>query len=143
MRFCLCVFALGVFGTAALCLAADPGGVTVRGKLSIRDGQPAILETDDHKKLTLDGDKDTLKVLADPRLNGFEAQAKGHLAGPDRFVIDPPHTHPLLVRKDGHLKLVSYWCDVCTVRAYTPGPCVCCQKETALDLIDPDHEDHK
>jgi hypothetical protein len=81
-------------------------------------------------------------VLADPRLNGFEVQAKGHLdAG--RFVIDPIHTHSLLVNQAGHLKLVTYWCDVCTIRAYTPGPCVCCQKETTLDLIDPDHEEHK
>jgi hypothetical protein len=27
---------------------------------------------------------------------------------------------------------------VCNIRAYTPGPCVCCQRETTLDLIDPD-----
>jgi hypothetical protein len=41
------------------------------------------------------------------------------------------------------MKLVSYWCDICTIRSYTPGPCVCCQKDTTLDLIDPDHEEHK
>ena len=139
MRFCLCLLAV-----AALCLAADPKqSFTVRGKLIIKDGQTAVLETADHKVVNLDGDNDTLKVLGDKRLNGFQAQAKGHFTAPDRFFIDPPHTKPLLVEKDGHLKLISYWCDVCTIRSSTPGPCVCCQKETALDLIDPDHETHK
>jgi hypothetical protein len=138
MRFCLCFVAL-----AALCIAADgPSGAVVRGKLIVRDGQPTVIETPEHKLVQLDGDDGTRKVLSDGRLNGFEAEAKGRFASPDKFVIDPPHTHPLLVRKDGHLKLVSYWCDICTIRSYTPGPCVCCQKDTTLDLIDPDHKDH-
>jgi len=139
MRFCLCLFAV-----AALCIAADSKqSVIVRGKLIVRDGQPTVLETEDRKSLKLEGDDTTVKVLADPRINGFEAQAKGRFAAPDRFVIDPTHTHPLLVRKDGQLKLVSYWCDVCTIRSYTPGPCACCQKDTALSLIDPEHKEHQ
>lgn len=138
MRFCLCIFAI-----AALCYAADPQSTTVRGKLVIREGQPAAVQTAQGKKIPLDGDDSTRKVLADPRLDGFEIQAKGHYDSAGRFTIDPIHTHALLVNKDGHLKLVSYWCDVCTIRAYTPGPCVCCQRETSLDLIDPDHEEHK
>jgi hypothetical protein len=138
MRFCLCLFAV-----AALCVAADSKqSVLVRGKLIVREGQPTVMETAEHKSIKLEGDDGTLKVLGDPRVNGFEAQAKGRFAAPDRFVIDPPHTHPLLVRKDGHLKLVSYWCDICTIRSYTPGPCACCQKDTTLDLIDPNHKDH-
>jgi hypothetical protein len=27
---------------------------------------------------------------------------------------------------------------VCSIRAYAPGPCVCCQKDTDLDLRDLD-----
>lgn len=136
MRFCLCFFAV-----AALCLAAD--STIVRGKLIVRDGQPTVLETADRQRIQLDGDDQTKKVLADPRVNGFETQAKGRFTAPDRFVIDPSHTHPMLVKKDGHLKLVSYWCDICTIRSYAPGPCACCQKDTTLDLIDPDHKDHQ
>ncbi len=139
MRFCLCFVAL-----AALCLAAGARQtVTIRGKLVIHDGQPATVETPDHKSIPLDGDDTTRKVLADPRLNGFQIEAKGQFDSKGRFTIEPAYTHPLLVNKDGHLKLISYWCDVCTIRAYTPGPCACCQKETTLDLIDPDHETHK
>jgi hypothetical protein len=139
MRVCLWFFAV-----AALCLAAETRqSEVVRGKLIVRDGQPTVLETTEHKLIKLEGEDTTMKVLADPRINGFEAQAKGRFAAPDRFVIDAPHTHPLLVSKDGHLKLVSYWCDVCTIRSYTPGPCVCCQKDTTLDLIDPEHKNHQ
>jgi hypothetical protein len=139
MRLCLCLFAL-----AALCSAAEVHqSATVRGKLIVREGKPATIETSDHKSIRLEGDDSTQKVLADPRLNGFAVEAHGHFAAPDRFTIDPIHTHSLLVNQGGRLKLVSYWCDVCTIRAYTPGPCVCCQKETALDLIDPDHQDHQ
>ena len=46
--------------------------------------------------------------------------------------------HALLVHQNGKLKMITYWCDVCSIRAYAPGPCVCCQKETTLELRDPD-----
>ena len=123
---------------AALCLAADPQTITLEGKLTVRAGQPATLETAAHQVVQLDGDAPTRKVLGDARLNGFEIQAKGHYTEPGRFQIDPMHTRSMLVKKDGHLKMVTYWCDVCSIRAYTPGPCVCCQQETVLDLRDPD-----
>ena len=125
---------------AAFCLAADPTAVTIQGQLIVREGKPASLETPDHKLVELTGDNPTQKVLGDTRLNGFEIQAKGHFTSPGQFQLDPMHTHSLLVHKDGHLKMVTYWCDVCSIRAYTPGPCVCCQQETTLDLRDPDQD---
>jgi hypothetical protein len=135
MRFCLCLLFL-----AALCLAADPQTVTLEGKLIVRAGQPATLETSAHQMVQLDGDAPTRKVLGDTRLDGFAIKARGHFTSPDRFQLDPMHTHSMLVNKDGHLKMVTYWCDVCSIRAYTPGPCVCCQQETVLDLRDPDKQ---
>jgi hypothetical protein len=133
MRYCLCLFA-----AALACFAAEPQTVSVRGKLTVHEGAPATVETSDHQIVALDGDTVTRKVLNDERLNGFEVEAHGHFTGPGRFTINPTHTHSLLVRQNGKLKLVSYWCDICSIRAYTPGPCVCCQRETNLDLIDPD-----
>ncbi len=135
MRFCLCLLTIAL---ASLSAAESRSSQTLRGKLTIHPGQPATLATADHKTVQLDGDETVQKVLQDQRLNGFEVEARGHFTSPDRFQIDPSHTHSLLVRKDGRLKLVTYWCDVCSIRAYTPGPCVCCQRETALDLQDPD-----
>ena len=111
---------------------------TLRGKLLLGGGKPAVVETAEHKLVTLDGDESTRMVLADRRVNGFEVEAKGRFTAPDRFLIDPIHTHGTLVRQDGKLWMVTYWCDTCSIRSFTPGPCVCCQKETTLELRDPD-----
>lgn len=131
MRYCLCILALAM-------AASLHAGETLNGKLSIHANVPATLETADRKVITLDGDETTLKVLADKRLNGFDVQVKGHFTGPAKFRIDPSYERSLLVHQDGRLKMVTYWCDVCSIRDYTPGPCRCCQKETTLDLRDPD-----
>jgi hypothetical protein len=117
--------------------AETPPAVTLRGKLVVCEGKPATLQTAEHKLVKLAGDASTVKVLGDARLNGFEVEAKGHFTATGEFLIDPLHTRAMMVHKDGHLKVVTYWCDVCSLRAYTSGPCVCCGKETTLDLIDP------
>jgi hypothetical protein len=49
-------------------------------------------------------------------------------------------TRAVLVRQGGRLKYVTYWCEVCSIRSYAPGPCWCCQRETTLDLRDPDEK---
>jgi hypothetical protein len=113
-------------------------GEAVRGKLVLVTGKLPTVETAEHKLVILDGDESTRMVLADRRLNGFEVQAKGRFTAPDRFLIDPIHTHSMLIRQNGKLRMVTYWCDTCSIRSFTPGPCVCCQKETTLELRDPD-----
>ena len=134
---------ISILALAAICIAADTReSVTVRGKLTVREGKPATLETHERQVVQLNGDDSTLKVLADGRLNGFEIQAKGKFTSPDHFTIDPSHTRSLLVQEKGRLKLVTYWCDICAIRAFTPGPCACCQRETTLDLRDPEHLGH-
>jgi hypothetical protein len=118
--------------------AEQPKGDTLRGKLIIQTGHSPAVETPDHARIIVQSDEANDKVLHDDRINGFEMQAHGHFISPDHFQIDPQHTRSLLVRDhDGRLKMVTYWCDVCGIRAYTPGPCVCCQKNTDLDLRDP------
>jgi hypothetical protein len=134
MRSCLCFLAFALISFAADSHPGQP----LRGRLVVRDGQPPAMETSDRQTVLLEGDETTRKVLADTRLNGFEAEARGHFTAPGRFLIDASHTHSLLARKDGKLKLITYWCDLCSIRAYTPGPCVCCREETTLSLIDPD-----
>jgi hypothetical protein len=136
MRFCLCFLALA----AGLIYAAPakPGNATLSGRLVVTEGKPAVVQTADNKRVVLDGDDSTRQILQDKRLNGFKVEARGRYTSPDHFLIDPIYTHGIMVRKDGHLKLISYYCDTCNIRAWTPGPCVCCQRETRLDLIDPD-----
>ena len=135
MRVCLCLLML----SAVSALAVDSHATeTLRGKLVLDDGKPPALETAQHKLVTLDGDEPTRKVLGDLRLNGFDVEAKGRFTAPDRFLIDPIHTRAMLVRQGGKLRMITYWCDTCSIRSFTPGPCVCCQRETTLDLHDPD-----
>ena len=129
MRYCLCVLVL------ALCAHA---GEVLNGRLKVLPNQPAALETADHKTIQLSGDETTRKVLGDPRVNGFDVQVRGHFVSSGKFEIDPSHEHSLLVHSEGKLKLITYWCDVCSIRDYTPGPCRCCQKELTLELHDPD-----
>jgi hypothetical protein len=132
-------FVLGCF-LATACLAEGPQSATIRGSLRQRPGQPPAMETADHRMISLDGDDATKKVLNDARLAGFDMEAKGHFTAPDHFLVDPIHTEAMYVHKDGHLKVITYWCDTCSIRTYAPGPCMCCQKETTLDLRDPDQD---
>jgi hypothetical protein len=125
---------------AAACLAQPPKPATIRGTLLQRPGKPPAIETADHHIISLDGDQPTQGVLNDQRLAGFDLEAKGHFTSPDQFQVDPIHTKAMFVHKDGHVKVITYWCDVCSIRTYTPGPCWCCQKETLLDLRDPDQD---
>ena len=139
MRVYLCLLIFTVCSLSAADKAnAGAKTETVRGKLIVRAGQPPVLETEGHKLIALDGDQPTRKVIHDPRVDGFEVNATGHFTAPDKFLIDPQHTHALMVREGGGLKMITYWCDVCFIRAYAPGPCVCCQKETTLELRKPD-----
>jgi len=117
--------------------AAAPATSSIRGALTQRDGKPAI-ELSGHKLIALDGDEPTRGILNDKRLAGADMEATGHFTAPGRFVVDPIHTKALHVYKDGKRHTISYWCDTCSIRTYTPGICWCCQQETALDLQDDD-----
>ena len=133
MRVCLWVLAAAMLAGAG----ELPSATTVRGKLSVESGRPAALVTAENKRIALVGDDETTKVLHDVRLNGFEVEAHGHFEAAGRFAIDPIHTRGLVARQNGHIKLITYYCEVCNIRADIPGPCACCQRETTLELIDP------
>lgn len=75
-------------------------------------------------------------VLNDKRLAGMDLEAIGHFESPEHFEVDPIHLKALFVHKDGKKYQITYWCDICYIRTYTPGPCWCCQKNTDLDLIE-------
>ena len=129
MRFRLLI----LVALSAVCYADAPATTSIRGKLILRDGKPA-LELSANKLIALDGDEPTRGVLKDKRLSGADLEATGHLSSPDLFVVDPIHTKALHVYHDGKRHTISYWCEVCSIRTYTPGICWCCQEETALDL---------
>jgi hypothetical protein len=138
MRFCQLLL---VSALALGCLAETPKSahqsVKLRGKLTQRPGRPPAVETSDRRLVTVEGEEGALKVLNDKRLNGTELEATGHFKTPEHFVLDPNHARTVFAHKDGKLKMITYWCDVCSIRTYEPGPCWCCQAETVLELRDP------
>lgn len=104
-------------------------GVNLEGTLRV----PAVLESAEGK-MRLEGDKQTTAVLGDKRLDGMRVRLTGERLGGDGFRVGPIHTRALRVVQGAKLLFVTYWCEVCSIRTYAPGPCMCCQDETALDL---------
>ncbi len=118
-------------------LASDPVSVALRGKLVQQDGK-AFIDAPDHKHVSLSADELTTKILLDERLNNSDFEVLGHFTSADRFAVDPFEKRPAYVYVNGKRKVVSYWCDVCYIRTYSPGKCWCCQKYTDLDPQDPE-----
>jgi hypothetical protein len=140
------MLALTLLATCTVLCFADSSKVpatqstAVHGKLVQRENQPPAIETADHKLIVLAGDEATGHVLHDKRLAGLDVEAKGHFTAADRFQVDPFYTRALYAIKDGKRLMVTYWCEICSIRQYEPGPCWCCQRETKLDLHEPDPE---
>jgi hypothetical protein len=128
---------LFLFGVPAL--AIEPEADAVRGKLI---AGPAV-RTVDGRTIALSGDDPTMAVLDDSRLTGVDLEAHGHTIAPNQFAIDKIHTRSLFAYQNGKKLMVTYWCDVCYIRTFSPGACWCCQDYTKLDLIDPDKVDKK
>jgi len=131
-------FSLSLLPLMQAIAAETKKGEIFHGKLTAGPTQPPAAQTAGGT-IALDSDEANLKVLHDERINGFEMEARGHYTAPGHFLIDPQHTRSILLKdKDGRMKMVTYWCDVCSIRTYIPGPCMCCQKYTDLDLRPPD-----
>jgi len=124
----------------SLGFAGSVPGLSLRGKLTRSTGDQPALELGNHKLVLLSGDEPTMDVLNDKRLLGTDFEAIGHYESPDHFQIDPIHARAMFVHQGAKRLLVTYWCEVCYIRTYTPGPCVCCQKYTDLDLRESDDE---
>jgi hypothetical protein len=89
------------------------------------------------REIILEGDTETSAVLRDSRLLGLELEAVGEWADAGRFRVEPVHERGLFVVRNGKPLVITYWCEVCSIRTYSPGKCMCCQEETQLDLRDP------
>jgi hypothetical protein len=113
-------------------LAAGEGRATLRGRL--QPGSPGRFLLPAGETLELDGDEPTRGVFTDARLKDADMDLTGEHTAPGKFKVDPRHTKAMWVHKDGRRLQVSYYCDVCSIRTYAPGVCMCCQDETALDL---------
>ena len=127
-------------GVRLLAATGEAAKTAVQGKLVQHTGEPAVLQTDSGQQIKLSGDDDTEKVLHDPRLAGVRLEAIGHFTTPGEFAMEPSFEKNMWVLKNGKRLQITYYCDICSIRTYAPGVCVCCQKWTDLDLREPDQE---
>ena len=95
---------------------------------------PATVLTSDGRRIHLTGDVSTEGVIKDARVIGHEFETIGTFKSPGEFEIGPIHTKSMYVLKNGKRLFITYWCEVCSIRTYTPGKCWCCQENTELDL---------
>lgn len=107
----------------------------VRGRLLA--GEPPRLRDEDGREWRLEADEESLAVLRDDRVRSEIFEARGVVLPPDGLRIDPIHKRAMFVVRGGKPLVITYWCDVCAIRTYSPGKCQCCQDETALDPRDP------
>jgi hypothetical protein len=94
------------------------------------------LVTEKGRVIGLEGDTETSAVLKDSRLFDRTLEAEGEWLDSGRFRVEPVHQRGLFVVRNGKPLVITYWCDVCAIRTYSPGKCMCCQEETRLDLRD-------
>lgn len=119
-------------GFAALGRAATEAAQGLRGRLTT--GPAPVLETSGGRSVRLTGDQGTMLVLADHRLKDADFEVVGQTTEPGLVRVDPLHKRAMFVHQGGKRLMITYWCEVCSIRTFTPGVCMCCQDETALDL---------
>ncbi|MBN9660652.1 MAG: hypothetical protein J0H49_20850 [Acidobacteria bacterium] len=122
-------------------MMAAEQSIPLRGRLRQgEDSKPGII-TREGKSIDVSGDAATLGVLRDQRLKDADFEAMGHFTGPAQFEADPIYKKALFAWSGGKRLMVTYWCEICSIRAWTPGNCQCCQRPMKLDLRDPALED--
>jgi hypothetical protein len=119
--------------------AAEPASSVLRGTLI----EGPALRLPDGSTVRLSADEPTILVLKDKRLAKSDFEAFGERVSASEFRINPIHTRNLFTYQNGQRMMITYWCDVCYIRTYSPGICWCCQDDTRLDLIDPATVDKK
>ncbi len=129
--------------TPAVGVWAEGTAKSLRGRLTQREGKPPVLTLPGGQIVALDGDAPTRGVLNDDRLKDADFEVRGDYSAPGQFQIEPIHTRSLFAWQKGERLMVTYWCDICYIRTFTPGVCWCCQENTRLDLKDPDTPDPK
>ncbi len=85
------------------------------------------LQTSGNKLYSFLSTDSMAEMFEDPAVRGLVLQITGNPAGDNRLEIIK-----VLSVHDGKLFDIFYFCDVCNITAYAPGPCACCRKELEL-----------
>ncbi|MGC4050255.1 MAG: hypothetical protein QM757_12820 [Paludibaculum sp.] len=122
-------------------LKAAEERTSLRGRLRQGEDVKPGITTRDGKSVDIQGDSATVGVLRDQRLKDADFEVLGHYTGAGQFEADPIYKKALFAWRGNKRLMVTYWCEICSIRAWTPGNCQCCQRPMKLDLRDPALED--
>ena len=122
-------------GTDQIPGAADRSLAVVRGRVVCLDLRGlavgcsdattnfGLLSADGKRYKFLSSDSSTA-MFADSRVRQRELQVTAKLLPDDKLEIITVQSI-----RDGKLYDLYYFCALCTIPAYAPGPCVCCRQE--------------
>ena len=125
--------------------SANTGLVVVRGRVVCLDsrgrgdvvgctdaaGNFGLVSPDGKRYRFLSSDTSTA-MFTDPRVRQRELQITAKLLSGDSLEIVTVQSI-----RDGKLYDIYYFCELCNVRAYAPGPCPCCRAELEFREITP------
>ena len=130
----LAASALPLLANACLPLVTAQSAVgKIRGILKLNSSGSPVLAGKE-SEISIGGDIPTLAVFLDKRVHGLELELSGAFQPNGVFSTGPIHTKAMYVLRGDQRLFVTYWCDVCSIRTYSPGVCWCCQEETELDI---------
>lgn len=110
-----------------LTLFVDAPPTVLTGQIVIVDRSP-VIRIDGKEIRLISNDEYLPLIMADERLASRTIRLEGQWKEKDR-VFEVQHLHTV---KQGKEFRVLYYCSVCDLWSFKPGPCVCCTK--LLDL---------
>ncbi len=125
-----------LFAVFALPLLAEEKPFELTGKLVALPDKTVGLRTNDKTITLMSDDEYVTAILGDERLLGKTMQVSGAWKEKDRRL----NVATLHTVHDGKLHRITYWCDICTVGASKPGPCICCLQPVDLKEVPVDEK---
>ncbi len=108
-------------------LFVDAPSATITGKLVMVDKTP-VLQVDGKEIRLVSNDEYAPLILRDERLLSHTLHLEGQWKEQGR-VFEVAHIHDV---KQGKEFRIAYYCSICNIWAFKPGPCVCCLQPVEL-----------
>ncbi len=127
MRFAVLIWML---------LAVAEQDAALQGRLVVEPGKSPVLESGGKPVPLTSVRRSVRETLQDSRISGKELRVIGRSKPDGSFEVDEFY----VVRPDGALYRLVYFCDVCNITRFGPGKCECCQQPTIpteIPLTDP------
>ncbi len=107
-------------------LAVAAQDAALQGRLVVEPGKPPVLESGGTPVRLTSARRSIRDTLQDSRISGKELKVIGRSQPDGLFEVDEFY----VVRPDGALYRLVYFCSVCNITRFGPGKCECCQQPT-------------